>query len=272
MNWRVLGASVCGTSHQRRSQPCQDAWATRIRDDGLLLAAVADGAGSATRSQDGAKWAVEAAIAHLANLTLPPLTKEENHDTGDSNLETPSEEPDLNHLLQQALEAARTRVIEQAEAAGLPPRECASTLILLIASHEGVAVAQIGDGAAVMMDETGTLTALTQPQQGEYANQTTFLTSEGAIAQADISIYPIPARGIALFSDGLQRLALEMPQGTPHERFFNPLFQFIQQDSDEAGANEQLQGFLTSPRVSQRTDDDLTLVLAGAIAPSSSDP
>ncbi|USR91827.1 protein phosphatase 2C domain-containing protein [Phormidium yuhuli AB48] len=264
MNWRVLGASVCGTSHQKRSQPCQDAWAATIRDDGLLLAAVADGAGSATRSQDGAEWAVQAAIAYLADLTLPPLTKAEIRDREDK----PSEEPDLNQLLTQALQAARTRVIEEAEAAGLPVRECASTLILLVANHEGVAVAQIGDGAAVMIDESGTLTALSQPQQGEYANQTTFLTSEGAIAQAEISIYPIPPRGIALFSDGLQRLALEMPQGTPHERFFSPLFQFIQQDSDEAGANEQLQGFLTSPRVSQRTDDDLTLVLAGAIAPS----
>ncbi|MCC5897226.1 MAG: protein phosphatase 2C domain-containing protein [Phormidium sp. BM_Day4_Bin.17] len=272
MNWRVLGASVCGTSHQKRSQPCQDAWATRIRDDGLLLAAVADGAGSATRSQDGAEWAVQAAIAYLANITLPPLTKSNNCDMEDPEQEDGSDEPDLTQLLQQALEAARTCVIEQAEAAGLPPRECASTLILLVASHDGVAVAQIGDGAAVMIDETGTLTALSQPQQGEYANQTTFLTSEGAIAQAEIFIYPIAPQGIALFSDGLQRLALEMPQGTPHERFFSPLFQFIQQDSDEAGANEQLQGFLTSPRVSQRTDDDLTLVLAGAIAPSPSDP
>ena len=175
MNWRVLGASVCGTSHQKRSQPCQDAWAATIRDDGLLLAAVADGAGSATRSQDGAEWAVQAAIAYLADLTLPPLTKAEIRDREDK----PSEEPDLNQLLTQALQAARTRVIEEAEAAGLPVRECASTLILLVANHEGVAVAQIGDGAAVMIDESGTLTALSQPQQGEYANQTTFLTSEG---------------------------------------------------------------------------------------------
>ncbi|MFP4653724.1 MAG: PP2C family serine/threonine-protein phosphatase [Phormidium sp.] len=267
MNWRVLGASVCGTSHQKRSQPCQDAWAAKIRDDGLLLAAVADGAGSAARSRDGANCAVEAAIAYLANLTFPDLTNQQPCDK-----EEPDSEPSWEPLLREALKTAKTAVVEQAEAAGLPPRDYASTLILLVASPAGVAVAQIGDGAAVMIDQSGTLTALTQPQQGEYANQTTFLTSEGAIAQAEISLQPIPAQGIALFSDGLQRLALQMPEGTPHAGFFSPLFQFINQDLESDGANAQLQDFLTSPRVSQRTDDDLTLVLAGAIAPSPPDP
>ena len=267
MNWRVLGASVCGTSHQKRSQPCQDAWAAKIRDDGLLLAAVADGAGSAARSRDGANCAVEAAIAYLANLTFPDLTNTENCDR-----EEPDSDLSWEPLLRQTLETAKTAVVEQAEAAGLPPRDYASTLILLVASPAAVAVAQVGDGAAVMMDQSGTLTALTQPQQGEYANQTTFLTSEGAIAQAEISLQPRPAQGIALFSDGLQRLALQMPEGTPHNGFFSPLFQFINQDLESDQANEQLQGFLTSPRLSQRTDDDLTLVLAGAIAPSPPDP
>jgi len=266
MNWRVLGASVCGTSHQKRSQPCQDAWAATIRDDGFLLVAVADGAGSAARSRDGATCAVEAAIAYLANLTFPDLTNQQTCDK-----EEPDLEPTWEPLLREALTTAKTAVVEQAEAAGLPPRDYASTLILLVASPAGVAVAQIGDGAAVMMDESGTLMALTQPQQGEYANQTTFLTSEGAIAQAEISLQPIPAQGIALFSDGLQRLALQMPEGTPHNGFFSPLFQFINQDLELDGANAQLQDFLTSPRVSQRTDDDLTLVLAGAIAPSPRD-
>ena len=29
-----------------------------------------------------------------------------------------------------------------------------------------------------------------------------------------------------MFSDGLQRLALKLPEGTPHAPFFTPLFRF----------------------------------------------
>ena len=45
--WRVTGASVPGVSHLRSGLPCQDAHAWRQEAGGVLIAAVADGAGSA---------------------------------------------------------------------------------------------------------------------------------------------------------------------------------------------------------------------------------
>ena len=36
-----------------------------------------------------------------------------------------------------------------------------------------------------------------------------------------------PINGVALFSDGLQMLALKIPGGTPHPPFFTPLLNFL---------------------------------------------
>ena len=61
MTWTVLGDSVIGTSHRTRSTPCQDAF--RIATFGpsaeWLVVAVADGAGSASRSEVGATMACD---------------------------------------------------------------------------------------------------------------------------------------------------------------------------------------------------------------------
>jgi serine/threonine protein phosphatase PrpC len=67
-NWRVLGASVVGVSHVAHGTPCQDAHAHRLLPGGLLAVAVADGAGSASRSDEGAKAAVEAALDALERI------------------------------------------------------------------------------------------------------------------------------------------------------------------------------------------------------------
>src|SRR4028119_2107946 len=61
-NWQVVGASVIGTSHEKRSQPCQDAHCWRLLPHGVLVASVADGAGSAALAEVGAKIAVEGVV------------------------------------------------------------------------------------------------------------------------------------------------------------------------------------------------------------------
>src|SRR5258706_16473770 len=64
-NWRLLGASVTGTSHTKSGLPCQDAHAYR-EVAGCALLVVADGAGSAQRSAEGAQCATQAAVSALA--------------------------------------------------------------------------------------------------------------------------------------------------------------------------------------------------------------
>ena len=68
--------------------------------------------------------------------------------------------------------------------------------------------------------------------------------------------------GVALLTDGLQSLALKLPAATPHAPFFRPLFQFA---SDPLKSGE-IAGWMASPKVAARTDDDLTLLLAVRMA------
>ena len=63
--WSVLGRSVRGTAHLRHGVRCQDSWHVGRVPGGGLVIAVADGAGSAARSDEGSAVAVRAAVGHV---------------------------------------------------------------------------------------------------------------------------------------------------------------------------------------------------------------
>jgi len=161
--WRVVAASVRGTSHERVKQLCQDAHHWEMLPEGILVAAVADGAGSATLGKVGAIVAAQTAVETIRLKTATPgsLLDDEGWQV----------------LLSKALEAARTAVEAEAVACKMTARDLATTLIIVVATPELIAAAQVGDGVAVAGDSQGNLIALTAPQRGEYANETTFLVS-----------------------------------------------------------------------------------------------
>ncbi|MEA5571617.1 PP2C family serine/threonine-protein phosphatase [Calothrix sp. UHCC 0171] len=248
LHWRVVAASVCGTSHVKTEQLCQDAHHWQVLPDNVLVAAVADGAGSASLGKVGAMIATETAIE---NISMQDVTK---HGLADDEF--------VRSLLTAAMVAAKKAVEEEAVACGRQLTDLATTLIIMVATPEGAAVAQIGDGVAVAKDFQGNLIALTMPDSGEYINETTFLTSDDAIDTAQLRLWRQPIVNIGLLTDGLQMLAINMAVGAPHKPFFLPLFDFVADAEDKSVAKEQLVKFLKSERITQRTDDDLTLVLA----------
>ncbi len=146
-NWQVIAASVMGTSHEKRSQPCQDAHQWRLLPNGVLAAAVADGAGSATLAEVGAKIAVEAAVETICQQQkMLPQTDDEWY-----------------VFLTATLQVARAAVEAEAAVREVASRDLACTLIAVVATPELIAVAQIGDGAAVAGDSAGNAIALTIP-------------------------------------------------------------------------------------------------------------
>jgi hypothetical protein len=138
-------------------------------------------------------------------------------------------------------------------------QQFATTLLVAVVTDAWVAAAHIGDGAIVLEDTYGPR-ALTLPEHGEYQNETVFLTSESYRARAQIVARPRNGtHGIALLTDGLEGLALNLADRTAHVPFFVPLFAFAA--APDATAAE-LAAFLASPRVCAHTDDDKTLLLA----------
>ncbi|MNN95437.1 hypothetical protein D3C76_1303440 [compost metagenome] len=68
----------------------------------------------------------------------------------------------------------------------------------------------------------------------------------------------------ALFSDGLEAVALEQATQQPFARFFDPMLKPVDQMGGE-GRLVELSGalarYLDSPALCERTDDDKTLIL-----------
>lgn len=242
--WRVAASSVRGTRHVQAGLPCQDAHAWCVTPRGSLAAAVADGAGSAPLAEHGSRLAADAALAHLRAADPDPA--------GDG----------WEEALRGALEAARAAVEEGARARGAAPRDLATTLIVAVASAGAACAAQVGDGAALVRTADGALHPLTAPMRGEYANETVFLTSPGALEEAQVARVRGEVAGLAALTDGLQGLALQGATGAPHPPFFGPLFHFAAEPLPADEAQAGLDAFLSGPRVSARTDDDLTLLLA----------
>lgn len=257
-HWRVIGACVAGSSHEKEGLPCQDAVKWAIPESNVLVAAVADGAGSARFGEIGSKIAVENAMEYV---------------TTENRLPAPSEDDLVWHsFLTAILQSIRTAIAREAEGRRTNLSDLATTVIVTIATPEIVSVAQIGDGAAIVMDREGGISAITIPQIGEYINETNFITMPDALYKAQVLVHRGCITHLALMSDGLQMLALEMPDFVPYTNFFLPLFRFVSGPNDDADAQSQMFALLRSSRVRERTDDDLTLLVAGFVENNASVP
>lgn len=253
MTWRLVYASEIGTSHTRTSAPCQDScWAqidTLIGGEPILSVFVCDGAGSAAKGGEGAELAIEAAAAFVA----------EKVKLGEFGL--------TDALATDVVLAVRKRIFAAAAEAKLTPRDFACTLLGVMSTLRGTLVFQIGDGG-VVLDAGAGLEVAVAPMTGEYANMTHFVTDDDAVEILATRTYPDRATRVAAFTDGIQRMAMNMADNTPHEPFFRPFFNAMSRATEEQ--EDQLQvalvKFLASDPVNERTDDDKTLALATWIA------
>ncbi len=246
-SWHISGVSVQGTSHLEKNTPCQDAHACLETAGGVLILAIADGAGSAERSQEGSQIAVKQVIASLQSLFQAGV---------------PETESDWQALLTQAFSEALQSIVQLANNEAVPLRAFATTLACAVVSNDWLAVGQIGDGAVVVEGIDGALTLTILPQRGEYANEAYFLTMPDGLSYLAYFISRLEIRSLILTTDGLLRLAFKLPEYQPSPNFFQPLLSFLAETEDEEQARSDLAAFLNSARVNARTDDDKTLVLA----------
>ena len=243
-SWRSISASVAGTSHVARGLPCQDSHAVKTLESGDLVIAVADGCGSSKRSDEGSRSAVEVSTQFIAER----LQREH-----------PATAEECTALLESALREAST-ALQQLALPESDVNEVATTLLLTLVTDQWLATAQIGDGAIVCRSRTGELTVVSNSPRGEYVNETTYLTSPTYESHVHKTTLPSSdVTGIAMFTDGVEFLALRYLDNTAHEPFFSTMFDFA---LNPTSTPEDLQQFLASDRVCERTDDDKTLVLA----------
>lgn len=250
--WRHVSASVIGTSHERVGGVCQDSNTCvvlpNLPDGDVLLAVVADGAGSARQAETGSTVACrsirDSAALFLATGRLSHITKE---------------------TVQEWVTAFQQEIADAASELNLTLRDYACTLLASIVGMDQAVFFQIGDGSIVVADsEEQSYGHVFWPERGEYENATFFATDVEFANNLQFENVPRNVVEVAMFSDGLQRLALDFAKSMPHEPFFRGLFPTVRRMPAETTdqLTQSLSNFLGSSRVNERTDDDKTLVLA----------
>lgn len=247
--WTWAATSCRGVSHQRADIRLQDAFKCVVGKGTSepIVIVVSDGAGTATFGGEGAslicRTIARCARRHFeANVCMP------NSDA-----------------LEAWVDTARDHIAAIAGRRQLSPRDFAATLVAVISDGTESVTVHIGDGCAVLKDvERNAWIASTWPDHGEYASTTHFLTDE-PIAHVRVTSYTGLISGIAVFSDGLERLVLDLranePYGPFFERMISPVVNSVARGKDR-DLSLKLRAYLDGEQINNRTDDDKTLVLA----------
>jgi hypothetical protein len=140
-------------------------------------------------------------------------------------------------------------------------REFACTLLAAIVGNQGAVFSQLGDGAIIYRDGERYQTAF-WPQNGEFANSTFFLTGQDFERNLMCRSVAGDFDEFAVFTDGLQPLALHYASRSVHGPFFEPMFAALRSEPTPETLESPLRIFLNSESINERTDDDKTLVLA----------
>lgn len=249
-NWKIIAASVAGTAHVRRDTACQDAFAYRVFDTTygeVLIVAVADGAGSAKFAELGARNVCDFFVSGVSAL-----------------FENGGKISDLNQTFYFEFLKAFSNALS-ANDNNTDLNDYACTFLAVAACENETIFCQIGDGAIVFASELDEFKLFAIPQQGEYANTTNFVTDENAAEKLQFKRLENRIEELAIFTDGLQRLAIDFQSKNAHLPFFRSMLAPLRGENPAANLEEKLSAFLNSPKINERTDDDKTLILASRL-------
>jgi hypothetical protein len=239
--WSCAGFSVAGGAHVHAGIPCQDFFTIQDDQSCRRVIALADGAGSAKCCEAGAKLAVDTMITAIAEYprSLREIAESESIEFG---------------------KLVRNKLVEASIVDGNSINDYACTLLAAAFEENCGYFWQVGDGAWIVETKDG-IDCATWPCKGEFNNQTTFITSD------DWETKWIPAFMENLvaavgFTDGLEMFCLDPSTRKPHLPFVDRIFSALRSQPSETEIQMRIEQMLRSPVVTEREDDDLTLVIA----------
>lgn len=249
MTWRVFAATAIGKSHIDGGLPCQDALAHRCVGD-VLVAVVCDGAGSCALSHVGA-----AAVTHDVVATLAASVE--------AGTLSPAMAPGpIFEAVAEAVAAVRARLAAEAIAQGTAFPDYSATLVGVIANGDGGCFFHIGDGLGIAQGAAAdAVPVMSIPENGEYANETYFVTGEFWLDHLRLTRFSMPATTIALMSDGAMPFVMAKNLVGFHRPFIEPVTRYLVTVTDDEGS-QALAGTLADPRTYQITGDDKALLIA----------
>jgi serine/threonine protein phosphatase PrpC len=239
---------ICvGKSHEATGKPCEDTFKLgRSADDKWHFAVISDGCGSAPSALQGSEFISEFLLVKLNEFV--PLLNERG----------PGE-----WLVDKAVSSiAELREAMRVEFQA-PLSDYSATIVAAIISGDGGFFLHLGDGISTALSLegkpcTGNIRLVTQsdPENGEYANQTYYVTEPDWVRH--IRITPIAqADCLILCSDGAQDLFYEGNRA--HGPALIPLLKKVAATSP--GPSRFLYETISSSEAESRSSDDKTIVI-----------
>jgi Protein phosphatase 2C len=219
-----------------------------FKQSSALIVMISDGAGSAKYSSTGSRIVVKVFGRHLAHFVQSSVASEVI--TVD--------------MARDWLDDVRDRIFAISDAKGVKPRQFAATLVAAVIFPNHINVFHVGDGSCVVLRKGGEEWEVTSwPAHGEYASSTYFVTDDPE-PQLRLCSWAGEFTDIAIFSDGLERLALDFLNKNAFSKFFNSISAPLAGLSPGRARrlSTHLRNFLDSPQVIDRTDDDKSLIVA----------
>jgi serine/threonine protein phosphatase PrpC len=237
--------SLVGDAHLADKNPvCQDANAVKMLANGWVIAAIADGLGSAKYSDVGSRTAVEV-VACFVEEHLPDKWHDES----------------LKSVLRTAYHAAFKSIKKIAAQREHNIKEYDTTLTTLIYNGTNVVYGHVGDGGIIALSPYGDFSVLTTAQKGEEFNMVVPLRmgpDNWIFGTARES-----ACALLMMTDGIYDIAcpwLLAKQKPPVyvnyvRRFMDTNTFAVKTASDFENAETEIKSFFTSKDSKQITDD-----------------
>ena len=256
--WHITKASVRGKSHVDFNLPNQDYFEILSSSDGsVVAAAICDGAGSADWSQFGARTTCQLAAPCLFEIGIR-LQNDSITEGG------------VRDRIMRSLEEARTKLARS----GIPLSKFHCTIAMCVLAGRQGYVGQIGDSIALSTAFSGTdgssgrldffpagHTQLFQPDRGEYANETHFITEPDWLNHLRLNAIDAgKLDALLLMTDGAMDVA--MIRGRVFRGFLSNLIGKLLTLPAATARDQVLTEWLSDPRTHRATADDKTMFIA----------
>jgi len=149
---------MIGTSHLEQGKGCEDVIKTITTED-MAVIVLADGAGSFSKAFEGATIATEKCSKWLLNKFEWAYSAKESE------------------IITRLVQTIRKEIKNKATKEGLEMEEYSSTLLFAAIKDSRYIVGHIGDGVIGVITTDGDDVVLSEPERGEFANNTFFTTS-----------------------------------------------------------------------------------------------
>ena len=242
----TYGFSLVGSSHEQKGIVCQDSNKVVQLDNGIVIAAIADGVGSCKYSDEASQIAVNTSV----NLCAEELTG--------------ADKADLAELIEKAFSQAERKIDELSLSRNHLLSEYDTTLSLVIYDGKRITYGHCGDGGIIGLAESGDYIKITEPQKVD-------------------GVYVLPLRdksrwifgsheaefvGILLATDGVYDIFFPYLLKGQSVEVYIPLIRYFMDNNQINVSNknidavaEERRNFINSETCASITDDKTLLVL-----------